>query len=440
MEATGLPNCDPLLHSLTTGVAELAGLIGLNTYHAQLSCLGGVTMRKIILLLASLILATGLTGTGPLNSVTEAWAEAAANGSSERDRLLAAFERIRDNYVDELDQSELVTAAIKGMTAVLDSHSVYFDRKAFRNLQIVNGLVGLGVEAVMEKGAVRVVAPIDESSAAKAGVMVNDVITHIDGVPLQGLTIDQAFEKMRGPVNSRVQLTIVRDGYKPVELTVLRETIRVRSVRMRQEGEGIGYIRIALFNEQTAHLLREAIRDLSSLIPADKLNGYVLDLRNNPGGLPDAAVSVADTFLEDGEIVSVRGRNPEQIERFNARPGDSINGKPLIVLINGGTAAGAEIVVGALQDHKRATVIGSRSFGKGSVPSIVPLGVGQGALRLTTGRYFTPAGRSIHAAGIMPDIEVLQDYPQSPENDKPLTMAFDLLRGIASNPAFPPRP
>jgi carboxyl-terminal processing protease len=387
-------------------------------------------------------IALGLAVIRPHAAIAEAKEQAAVE-SSERDRLIAAFERIWANYVDQPDQSELVTAAIKGMISALDSQSVYLDRNTFRDLQIiVRGVpAGLGVETIMEKGSVRVVAPIDDSPAAKAGVMVNDVITHIDGEPLHGLTAYQVVEKMVGPVNSKVRLTIMRDGYdKPVELTAVRQIIRMRSVSMRHDGEDIGYVRIAMFNEMTMRQFEAAIGELSSQIPSDELKGYVLDLRNNPGGLLDVAVSVADAFLEDGEIVSVRGRNPEQIERFNARPGDTINGKPLIVLINGGSAGGAEIIAGALQDHKRATVIGARSFGKGSVQNILPLERGQGALRLTTGRYFTPGGRSIHAAGIQPDIKVVQDFPQSPENDKALIMALDLLRGIASDPAFPPNP
>ena len=244
---------------------------------------------------------------------------------------------------------------------------------------------------------------------------------------------------MRGPVDTQVRLTIMRAGYdEPVELTAVRQITSMRSVRMRQEGEDIGYIRIATLNEVTMRTLGTAISELSSKIPPDKVKGYVLDLRNTPSGLLDVAVSVADAFLEDGEIVSMRGRNPEQIERFSARPGDSINGKPLIVLINGGSAGGAEIVAGALQDHKRATVIGSRSFGRGSVQRILPLGAPHGWLRLTTGRYFTPAGHPIDAVGILPDIEVLQDFPQNPENDKALTIALDLLRSTAFEPAFPP--
>ena len=365
---------------------------------------------------------------------------APAAESSERDRLLAAFDRIRANYVDQLDESELVAAAINGMTGVLDSGSVYIGGKDFADLQVTHrylGRVGLGLQIAMDKGSVRVVAPIDDSPAAKAGVMVNDVITHINGVPLQGLKDFQVVDKMAGLPDANVRLTVTRAGYdKPVELTAVHQIVTTPPVRMRQDGEDIGYIRIVTLGEATIPKFATAIAELRNQLPPDKIKGYVLDLRNTTGHLLNEAASVADAFLEDGEIVSVRGRDPEHVERFNALPGDSISGKPLIVLINGGTAAGAEIVAGALQDHKRATVIGSRSFGRGSVSNILPLGPRNGALRLTTGRYFTPAGCSIDAVGIRPDIEAPQDFPQPPENDQALIMAFDLLRGIASNPAF----
>src|SRR5215831_1668137 len=343
------------------------------TCHLEKSVTRRLAMRKHLTVLSAAVagIVLGLALTRPDTTILEARAQAAVE-VSQRDRLLSAFERIQSNYVDELDQTELVIAAIKGMMSALDADSVYLDRQTFRDLQISHRpLAGFGVEIIVEKGSAKVVAPIDDSPAAKAGVKANDVITHIDGVPLQGLTLYQAIDKMRGLVNSRVQLTIVRDSYKPVELTVVREMIRIRSVRMRQDGDDIGYIRIAAFNEMTMRQFETAVSELSRQISPDNLKGYVLDLRNNPGGLRDVAVSIADAFLDDGEIASVRGRNPEQIERFHARPGDSINGKPLIVLINGGSAGGAEIVSGALQDHKRATVIGSRSFGKGSVQSIL---------------------------------------------------------------------
>jgi carboxyl-terminal processing protease len=280
---------------------------------------------------------------------------------------------------------------------------------------------------------------------------------------------------MRGPVNTKIKLTIMRKGAdKPIEVTILRDVIRVKSVRSHPEGEDVGYIRITQFNEQTTDGLKASIDDLNGKLGVDKIKGYVIDLRNNPGGLLDQAISVSDTFLDKGEIVSTRGRNPEETQRFNARPGDMTKGKPLIVLINGGSASASEIVAGALQDHKRATLVGTRSFGKGSVQTIIPLGAGNGALRLTTARYFTPSGRSIQAKGITPDIEVLQDVPDDlkartdskgeaslrghlkaegdeetgsqsyvppdEKDDAALKTALDLLRGTITNAAFPPNP
>ena len=264
----------------------------------------------------------------------------------------------------------------------------------------------------MEDGLVKVVAPIDDTPAAKAGVRANDIITKLDNEQVHGLTLNQAVEKMRGPVNTKIKLTIMRKGAeRPIEVTTVRDVIRVKSVRSHNEGDDIGYIRVAQFNEQTTDGLKKAIADLTSQLGADKIKGFVVDLRNNPGGLLDQAISVAETFLDKGEIVSTRGRNAEETQRFNARPGDLTKGKPVIVLINGGSASASEIVAGALQDHKRATLVGNRSFGKGSVQTIIPLGVGNGALRLTTARYFTPSGRSIQAKGIEPDIKVLQEVP-----------------------------
>jgi carboxyl-terminal processing protease len=387
------------------------------------------------------------------------------------------FERVRADYVEKPEDSKLVESAINGMLAGLDPHSSYMDPKSFRDMQVQTRgeFGGLGIEVTMEDGLVKVVAPIDDTPAAKAGVMANDIITHLDDEAVQGLTLNQAVDKMRGPVNTKIKLTIMRKGAdKPIEVSIVRDIIRVKSVRWHPEGGDVGYIRITQFNEQTTDGLKQAINDLNSQLGADKVKGYVVDLRNNPGGLLDQAISVSDTFLEKGEIVSTRGRNPEETQRFNARPGDMTKGKPLIVLINGGSASASEIVAGALQDHKRATLIGTRSFGKGSVQTIIPLGAGNGALRLTTARYYTPAGRSIQAKGISPDIEVLQDVPDNlkaqtdskgeaslrghlkaegseetgsqsyvPPNesdDKAIKMALDLLRGTASNAAFPPNP
>jgi carboxyl-terminal processing protease len=387
------------------------------------------------------------------------------------------FERVRADYVERPEDSKLVESAINGMLAGLDPHSSYMDPKSFRDMQVQTRgeFGGLGIEVTMEDGLVKVVAPIDDTPAAKAGVMANDIITHLDDEAVQGLTLNQAVDKMRGPVNTKIKLTIMRKGAeKPIDVSIVRDIIRVKSVRWHPEGGDIGYIRVSQFNEQTTDGLKQAINDLNAQLGADKIKGYVVDLRNNPGGLLDQAISVSDTFLEKGEIVSTRGRNPEETQRFNARPGDMTKGKPLIVLINGGSASASEIVAGALQDHKRATLIGTRSFGKGSVQTIIPLGAGNGALRLTTARYYTPAGRSIQAKGITPDIEVLQDVPDNlkaqtdskgeaslrghlkaegseetgsqsyvPPNesdDKAIKMALDLLRGTASNAAFPPNP
>jgi carboxyl-terminal processing protease len=386
------------------------------------------------------------------------------------------FERVRSHYVEKPDDSKLVESAINGMLNGLDPHSSYMDPKSFRDMQVQTRgeFGGLGIEVTMEEGLVKVVAPIDDTPAAKAGVRAGDVITHLDDEAVQGLTLNQAVEKMRGQVNTKIRLKIMRKGVdQPIEVSIVRDIIRVRSVRSRVEGDDVGYIRITQFNEQTTDGLKKAISDISTQIPNDKLRGYVIDLRNNPGGLLDQAISVSDTFLERGEIVSTRGRDPEETQRFNARAGDLTKGKPLIVLINGGSASASEIVAGALQDHKRATLLGTRSFGKGSVQTIIPLGSGNGALRLTTARYFTPSGKSIQAKGISPDIEVLQEVPDEvktratetkgesslrghlkaegeekggsqsyvpPEakDDKALNMAFDLLRGTQTNAAFPP--
>jgi carboxyl-terminal processing protease len=333
---------------------------------------------------------------------------------------------------------------------------------------------GLGIEVTMEDGLIKVVTPIDDTPAAKAGVLANDIITKLDDEQIQGLTLNQAVEKMRGPVNTKIKLTIIRKGAdKPIEVSIMRDTIHVQAVRLQVEGDDVGYIRMTQFNEQTTEGLKKAIAEITAKVSDDKLKGYILDLRNNPGGLLDQAISVSDAFLEKGEIVSTRGRNAEETQRFNARPGDLTKGKPVIVLINGGSASASEIVAGALQDHRRVTVIGTRSFGKGSVQTIIPLGSNNGALRLTTARYYTPSGRSIQAKGISPDIEVLQDVPDElktktdtrgeaslrghlkgdegkeqtgsqsyippdPKNDKALQMAEDLLRGKVRNSAFPP--
>src|SRR5262249_48795475 len=324
------------------------------------------------------------------------------------------FERVRTNYVERIDDSKLIESAINGMLAGLDPPSSYMEAKSLEDMQSqVSGTFGgLGMEVTIEDGLVKVVAPIDETPAAKAGVMANDIISHVDGEPVQGLTLNQAVEKMRGPVDTRVKLTIIRKGSdKPIEISITRDIIRVRSVRANLQGEDVAYIRITQFSEQTTDGVRRALGELSAQA-GDKLKGFIIDLRNNPGGLLDQAITVSESFLERGEIVSTRGRNAEETQRFNARNRDMTKAKPVIVLINGGSASASEIVAGALKDHKRATILGTRSFGKGSVQTIIPLGSGNGALRLTTARYFTPSGSSIQAKGIMPDIQVLQDVPE----------------------------
>ena len=435
-------------------------------------------MRKtsVILLSAATGAALTLFVTQPRSVLMGSSARAATSDTYRQLNLFGdVFERVRSDYVEKPDDTKLIESAISGMLTGLDPHSSYMDAKSFRDMQVQTRgeFGGLGIEVTMEEGLVKVVAPIDDTPAAKAGVMANDVITQLDGEQVQGLTLNQAVEKMRGPVNTKIKLTIMRKGQdKPIEVSITRDVIRVRSVRMRTEGDDIGYIRITQFNEQTSDGLRKAISDITAQIQNDKLKGYVLDLRNNPGGLLDQAISVSDAFLERGEIVSTRGRNAEETQRYSARAGDLTKNKPIIVLINGGSASASEIVAGALQDHKRATILGTRSFGKGSVQTIIPLGNNNGALRLTTARYYTPSGKSIQAKGIVPDIEVLQDVPDDlkaradtkgesslrghlkaqegeektgsqsyipPEqkNDKALNMALELLRGTKTNPAFP---
>ena len=388
------------------------------------------------------------------------------------------FERVRADYVEKPDDNKLIESAINGMVSGLDPHSSYMDAKSFRDMQVetTGEFGGLGIEVLMEDGLIKVVAPIDDTPAAKAGILANDLITKLDDDQVQGMTLNQAVEKMRGPVNTKVKLTIMRKGQaKPLELSLTREVIRVRSVRSRVEGNDVGYIRMSQFTEQTTDGLKKAFSDIAAKVSSDKLKGYILDLRNNPGGLLDQAISVSSAFIQRGEIVSTRGRNSEEDQRFTAQGGDLTKGKPLIVLINGGSASASEIVAGALQDQKRATILGTRSFGKGSVQTIIPLGSDDGALRLTTARYFTPSGRSIQAKGIVPDIEVMQDVPDDikaktdtsimgeaslrghlkgdpgkeqtgsqayippdPKDDKALILAEELLRGTKTNPAFPP--
>ncbi len=326
------------------------------------------------------------------------------------------FERVKNDYVREVPDNALVENAINGMLASLDPHSSYMNAKEFADMQTTTRgeFGGVGLEVTMDNGLVKVISPMDGTPAALAGVKAGDLITTIDGKSIQGLTLSEAVDKMRGPANSQLRITIMRKGEKkPIELTLTRAIIRVDSVRFRADND-IAYIRLTIFNEQTEEGLERAIDQAKKQI-GRRLKGIVLDLRNNPGGLLDQAIAVSDAFLEQGEIVSTRGRKAADIQRYNARAGELLPGAPLVVLINEGSASASEIVAGALQDHRRARLIGTRSFGKGSVQTVIPLSGGSdGALRLTTAKYYTPSGRSIQATGIDPDIQVEQTAEPPP--------------------------
>src|SRR5882757_2258941 len=318
------------------------------------------------------------------------------------------FELVRANYVDEASDESLVEGAINGMLTALDPHSNYLNSKNFNDMKVQTRgeFGGLGIEVSMENGLVKVVSPIDDTPAAHAGLKPGDLITHLDGNPVQGLSLPEAVEKMRGPVNSDITLTVRREGQEPFDVKLTRAIIKIQSVRSHLEGNNIGYVRVTSFNEQTDVGLTNAVKNLKQQAN-NKLIGIVLDLRNNPGGLLDQAVAVSDAFLDKGEIVSTRGRRADDAQRYNARAGDIASGLPVAVLINGGSASASEIVAGALQDHHRAVLLGTKSFGKGSVQTIIPI-PGHGAIRLTTARYYTPSGRSIQGKGIEPDIMVEQ--------------------------------
>ncbi len=372
------------------------------------------------------------------------------------------FEKVRSDYVDEVTDDTLIEGAINGMLTSLDPHSNYLNAKNFTDMKVQTRgeFGGLGIEVSMENGLIKVVSPIDDTPAARAGLKPGDFITQLDGTPVQGLTLPEAVEKMRGPENSEVTLKIRRTGRDPFDVKLVRAKIKIQSVRSHLEGDSIGYIRITSFNEQTDVGLNNAMKNLKQQA-GNKLAGIILDLRNNPGGLLDQAVAVSDAFLEKGEIVSTRGRRADDAQRYNAHAGDISGGLPMAVLINGGSASASEIVAGALQDHHRSILIGTRSFGKGSVQTIIPL-PGHGAMRLTTARYYTPSGRSIQAKGIDPDIIVEAakierpagetDAKKPPAKDDPegggeqgavdpsvmgttddyqLARAVDMLRGIA---------
>jgi carboxyl-terminal processing protease len=357
----------------------------------------------------------GLAGLTTVVNVSQTYSASSPNSEIYRqlDLFGDVLERVRSDYVEKPDDTMLIEAAINGMLAALDPHSAYLSPKNFRDMQVQTRgeFGGLGIEVTMENGVVKVVAPIDGTPAHKAGIQANDLITHLDGEQIVGLTLEQAVEKMRGPENTPITLTIVRKGRdEPFDVTIVRDIIRISAVKSRLEADDqVAYIKITTFNEQTHSNLVKAVDELKKKA-GNKLKGYIVDLRNNPGGLLDQAVAVSDAFLDKGVIVLTKGRNLEETQRSQARPGDITDGKKIVVLVNGGSASASEIVAGALQDHKRATIIGTRTFGKGSVQTIIPLG-SNGAIRLTTARYYTPSGRSIQAQGIDPDIVVEQELP-----------------------------
>jgi carboxyl-terminal processing protease len=357
-------------------------------------------MRKIHTVLV-LTLVLGVTSFGV----------SAAENRSETYRQLKlfgdVFERVRADYVEKVSDQKLIESAIQGMLSSLDPHSSYLNADSFRDMRVQTKgeFGGLGIEVTMENGLVKVVSPIDDTPAYRAGIEAGDLITHLDSEPVLGLTLNEAVEKMRGPVNSTLTLTIRREGREPFDVAITRDVIKITSVRSKKE-DNVAYIRITTFNEQTAPGVEAQIKKRKEEI-GDRLAGIVLDLRNNPGGLLDQAIAVSDDFLDQGEIVSTRGRQADDAQRYNARPGDLAKGLPIVVLINGGSASASEIVAGALQDHRRAIIMGTTSFGKGSVQTIIPLS-GNGAMRLTTARYYTPSGNSIQGKGIQPDIVVKQ--------------------------------
>lgn len=432
---------------------------------------------------ASLLFAGALVGAATTLLVAGQPMMSANAAGSETYRQLAIFgdifERVRANYVEEPQEKELIENAINGMLTSLDPHSSFLNAEdaADMRTQTRGEFGGLGIEVTMEDELVKVITPMYGTPAEEAGVLAGDYISAIDGEEVRGLTLQEAVEKMRGPVNTPIELTILREGADaPLEITIIRDIIKLQAVKFRAEGD-VGYMRVISFTEQTYDDLRDGIDQLVEEIGEDEMKGLVLDLRLNPGGLLDQAINISDAFLEKGLIVSTRGRDDRDSRRFSARGGDLIEGKPIVVLINGGSASASEIVAGALQDHRRATVVGTQSFGKGSVQTIIPLGEA-GALRLTTALYYTPAGTSIQGKGITPDIEVDQTLPeelrdredelargesdlrghiqgeeedesgsgsvayvpQDAEEDDQLQYALSLLRGEEAHAAFPADP
>ena len=350
------------------------------------------------------------------------------------------FERVRAEYVEPVNDRDVIESAINGMLQGLDPHSSYMNARSFRDMQVQTRgeFGGLGIEVSQEGGYVKVISPIDDTPAAKAGVKPGDLITHLNGNSVQGLSLQEAVDQMRGDRGSTIKITIRRPGTDaPLELAITRDVIRPQVARFRIEGEDVAYVRLSSFNEQTDTALRRALGTMKQQA-GNNLKGVILDLRNNPGGLLDQAVQVADDFLDRGEIVSTRARRPEDGQRWNAKPGDIAEGFRIVVLVNGGSASASEIVAGALQDHRRAIVLGTKSFGKGSVQTVMPI-PGNGAIRLTTARYYTPSGRSIQALGITPDIEVLatREEGNAPLRDREADLRKALRNDNDTHPTAP---
>ncbi|MFY0612178.1 MAG: S41 family peptidase [Hyphomicrobiaceae bacterium] len=373
-------------------------------------------MRKSDFAFWSFMVMSGLAAATTVLNVTKTYSATTPNSEiyKQLDLFGDVLERVRSDYVEKPNDTKLIETAINGMLTALDPHSAYLNAKHFQDMQIQTRgeFGGLGIEVTMEKGVVKVVSPIDDTPAAKAGIKAGDLITHLDSKSIVGETLEQAVEKMRGLVNTPILLTIVRKGRdEPFDVKIVRSVIRINAIKSRLEADGeVGYVKVTTFNEKTHANLVKAVERLNKE-SGGKIKGWVIDLRNNPGGLLDQAVSVSDDFLDKGAIVLTKGRNLQETQRSQARRGDITGGKKVVVLINGGSASASEIVAGAIQDHSRGLIIGTRSFGKGSVQTIIPLG-GKGALRLTTARYYTPSGRSIQAKGIDPDIVVEQEAPE----------------------------
>ena len=379
------------------------------------------------------MIAAGATALLASSFLNPAWAAQSKETYRLMELFATVFEKVQNEYVEPVKDEDLVEAALNGMLASLDPHSSYLNAKNAKDMDInTRGeFGGLGIEVTMEGGWVKVVSPIDDTPAFRAGLQPGDFITHLDGEPVQGLSLSEAVERMRGAVNTDIKLTIRRNGAAPFDVKLTRAVIKIQTVRSHAEGK-VGYVRITQFSQTTDTDLRKHIEQLKKEI-GKEIGGFVVDLRNNPGGLLDQAIAVSDDFLDKGEIVSTRSRRPEDTQRYNARPGDITGGLPVVLLVNDGSASASEIVAGALQDHHRALVLGTRSFGKGSVQTLMPLGQ-YGSLRLTTARYFTPSGRSIQAVGIEPDIKVLQSKVEPigvPERERRSEAS---LRNALANP------